>query len=161
MVVARKDGCFLLFDENLSEHRIPDCSHFDNFRNDTQLPVKSVFNTGQTLLTAALVTSPKTEQSTLWCGSNNEQLVTLDVNQLRMENFEKLRARSYVETSTTDTICKMCVMEVDRDGGEKTVHVWALSSPGRILYLWDAEKKSLLSSYFCDEYVTEQGSTHN
>ena len=127
---------------------MPDCSHYDNFLNATQLPVKSVFKSNHVLLSAQVVNSISLEQCVVWCGSVNNVVVTIDINETQLSNFERLHARPFAESSVDDLICKMCLM---RDGTGRS-YMWTLSCPKSVLYLWDTEKKCLLSSYSCDDF---------
>ena len=82
-------------------------------------------------------------------------MVTVDIENSQLSNFERLHARPYADSVITDVICKMCLMKVKREEEGMVVYLWTLSTPGRVLYLWDVTKKCVLLSYSCDNYPIE------
>ncbi len=136
---------------------MPDCSHYDNFHNATQLPVKSMFKTQHIILASQSVSHTSLEQSTLWCGSVNNVVITVDVSDTQLSNCERLHALPFSESCIDDVICRMCMMKI----GKENVYMWALSTPKGVLYLWDTAKKCLLSSYTCDNFNIGSSESYN
>ncbi len=154
VIVVRKDGCLLLFDENLSEHIIPDCSHYDGFINSTQLPVKSVFSTKH--VTSSVQAISTQDSFNIWCGSDSNVVVTVEIMGMQFSNFERLHAKPFAESSADDMVCKMCLMKtLDREGRE-VVYMWTLSNPEGVLYLWDVCNKCVLMTYSCSNFGIQE-----
>ena len=152
MIIIRFDGCLLLFDEYLLEHKLPDTIHFDNRINMTQLPVRSVSNLKLSITCALTLPQHNNDTTYLWCGSTNEVILAMTVSLSCINHCDKLMTRTYVETTAKDTISHMCYMIKDTNK-----FVWALSDPGHVLYLWDADELKLLATSRCHEFTMDKG----
>lgn len=152
VLITRKDGCILLFDEGILEHKLPDDSRYDNRLNGTQLPVRSVFKTPEKLpiLCAYVVGTPGEDKRVVWCGTKYEMLLVYDIYTSRIEYCRKLYCRSRYDTSEESRIMSVVAM----DTGEKG-YIWALSQPGNVLYCWERERELLLRRVECNQL------THN
>ena len=153
VLVVRQDGCLILFDDYLLEQRIPDTHNFDNRVNATQLPVRSVTYLKQPIY-SVLTLQHNDTTSTLWCGTNNEVLLSMDVTLSHIHHCKKHQARTYAQTSAVDILSHLRTMIMEKNG-KKIKLIWALSSPGRMLYLWDADKGSLVMTLSCDDFTTD------
>lgn len=152
VLITRKDGCILLFDEGILEHKLPDDSRYDNRLNGTQLPVRSVFKTPEKLpiLCAYVVGTPGEDKRVVWCGTKYEMLLVYDIYTSRIEYCRKLYCRSRYNTSEENRIMSVVAM----DTGEKG-YIWALSQPGNVLYCWERAREELLRRVECNQL------THN
>lgn len=153
VLVVRKDGCLILFDDYLLEQKIPDTHSFDNRVNATQLPVRSVAYLRQPIH-CVLTLQRNDTTSSVWCGTNNEVLLSMDVTSSQIHYYQKHQARTYAQTSAVDILSHLRTMVMEKNG-KKIKLIWALSSPGRMLYLWDADKGSLVMTLSCDDFTTD------
>ena len=154
VLVARQDGCIMLFDEGILEHKIPDNSQYDNHINSTQLPVRAVFKTPEKLplLCTTLCSKYGEPRSKLWCGTNFELLLVFDVYQSRIEYCRKLYSRPRYSTSAENHVTELVTVK----SGEKQ-YIWALSHPNSRLYCWDTESEKLLQTICLDQYTNDPG----
>ncbi len=152
--MTRRDGCSLLFDEMLLEHKLPDDSRYDNHINGTRLPVRTVFKTPEKLpiLCAHVVSLPGEDRKVLCCGSKHEMLLFFDIYPSRIEYCRKLYNRKRYDTIEEDRVTHL---EEMRRGGE--VWLWALSSPGRTLYCWNVKTERLMQTIKCDQFNCDPG----
>ena len=155
VLVTRRDGCVLLFDQDIQEHKLPDDSRFDNHINSTQLPVRSVFKTPERLplVNAIAVKLPKSGKTMLWCGSSYEMCLVFDVAQSRIEYCRKLYSRSRYDTFEDHRIAAVVSVAV----GEGEVLVWGLSQPSSVLYCWSASSERLLRTVSIEQFSPEPG----
>lgn len=141
----------MLFDEYLLEQKIPDTSHFDNHLNATQLPVRTVFNFKSPIHCALTLNEIDESKVNVWCTSSDEVITVLEIQPSSISHNRKLQARPYSETTKNDNISHVCQMNI----GAKRNLVWALSNPGRMLYLWENYHMILSHSY--DQYTSDKG----
>lgn len=154
VLVTRRDGCILLFDEGILEHRLPDDSRYDNRVNATPLPVRSVFKTPERLpiVCAQLVKRPDETKVVVWCGTRMDMLLAFDVFPSRIEYCRKLYNRPRYKSSE-----EHCVTQVVAMVTEGKTCVWALSQPGSVLYCWDSKREVLLQIVECGQFTSDPG----
>lgn len=152
VLITRRDGCILLFDDCILEHKLPDDSRYDNRLIGSQLPVRSVFKTPEKLpvLCAHVVGVAEESKRVLWCGTKYEMLLVFDVYPSRIDYCRKHYCRSRYNTVAENRIVSLAAMDSENQG-----LMWALSLPANVLYCWDREKEALLRTV---EYSTL---THN
>ena len=146
VLITRRDGCILLFDDCVLEHKLPDDSRYDNRLTGSQLPVRSVFKTPEKLpvLCAHVVGVAGENKRVLWCGTKYEMLLVFDVYPSRIDYCRKHYCRSRYHTVKENRIASLAAM-----GSEKKGLMWALSLPANVLYCWDREKEDLLRTVEC------------
>lgn len=154
VLVTRRDGCILLFDEGILEHKLPDDSRYDNHINATQLPVRSVFKTPEKLPIACshMVKLPDERKVVVWCGTKMDMLLAFDIFPSRIEYCRKLYNRPRYKTSYDHCITQVVAMET-----EGKTRVWALSQPSSVLYCWDGKSEVLLQTIQCDQFTSDPG----
>ena len=154
VLVTRRDGCILLFDEGILERKLPDDSRYDNRINATQLPVRSSFKTPEKLpiLCSHVLALPSEGKMVLWCGTKTDVLLAFDIYPSRIEYCRKRYGRSRYKCSEEDCITQVVAVE----NGGKTC-VWALSRPDSVLYCWDGRLEQLLQSVRCDQFTSDPG----
>ena len=150
----RSDGSLLLFDESVSERKMTDAKGFDGrVYEDTYLPVKSVLKTpdkNSSLLCAQLVTIRGSDCASVWCGSQNEFIYAIDISYSLVHHCRRLKHRDLLQTSQTDKVIHMAVMEKD-----KNVFLWTHTHPHGMLYLWNCKTEKLVNSLACKEYTSQ------
>lgn len=155
MVVIRRDGCILIFNDTIQERMITDNSQFDNRVNSTLLPVRATFKTPEKLpvLCSLVVTTGDENKATLWCGTKNEMLLLFDILSSQITYCRKLYSRSRYDTSPEFRVTTVAKCEVD----DSTTYVWALTEPNNVLTCWDARKETQLNKVNIDQFTTEPG----
>ena len=162
--MVRSDGYIMLFDDTLSGQNLPDTSLFDNHINATLLPVKSIFRTlrNHRLFCAQMTVDEANQSAVLWLGTINELLFAVDMTASLLQFNKKLYHRPYSNTSVSDVISQICVMERESEKNKKRrTYLWTLTHPNRMLYHWDAKTMKVLSSYVCDQYTPLPGEAEN
>ncbi len=136
------------------EHKLPDDSRYDKRINSTKLPVRAVFKSPEKLpiLCAHVLSFPGEDKKLLCCGTKLDMLLFFDIYPSRIEYCRKLYNRKRYDCSEEDQITHVAEM---RGGGG--VWLWALSSPGRTLYCWDAKSEKLIQTVKCDQFTTDPG----
>ena len=157
VIMIRRDGCILIFNDAIQERMIPDNTHFDNKVNSTLLPVRAVFKTPEKLpVLCSLVTSTSGEnKATLWCGTKNEMMLLFDILNSQITYCRKLYNRSRYETSPEFRVTALASTEMDN----KTAYVWALTEPNNVLVCWDAKKEEQLSKIDVEQFTVDRGKT--
>ena len=155
VIVIRRDGCILIFNDTLQERMIPDITHFDNRVNSTLLPVRAVFKTPEKLpVLCSVVTSTSAEnKATLWCGAKNEMMLLFDILNSQITYCRKLYNRPRYETSADYRVTALTSSEMDG----KTAYVWALTEPNNVLVCWDAKKEEQLNRINVEQFTVAQG----
>ena len=155
VVVIRRDGCVLIFNDTIQERMITDNNQFDNKVNSTLLPVRAAFKTPEKLpvLCSVLVAMDDENKATLWCGTKNEMLLLMDIYASQVTYCRKLYNRSRY-----DTLPEYCVTAVARcEVGDSTTYVWAMTQPNNVLVCWDARKETQLNKVNIEQFTTEPG----
>ena len=157
MVVIRRDGCVLIFNDTIQERMITDSNQFDNKVNGTLLPVRAAFKTPEKLpvLCSVFVPTGEDNKATLWCGTKNEMLLLLDILQSQITYCRKLYNRSRYETSSEFRVTAVVKCKVD----DSTTCVWALTEPNNVLVCWNAKKETQLNKVNIEQFTTEPGRT--
>ena len=155
VLVVRSDGCVLLFDEVTQEHKLPDDSRYDNRLNGTQLPVRSVFRTPEKLpvFAAQVVGGKSGERKTVWCGTNYEMALLIDIQATGLGYCRKCHCRPRNDIAPGDHVSDLTLME--REGEEAVV--WMLTQPDNCIYCWSSERERLLLRVDCSLYSSSPG----
>lgn len=155
VVVIRKDGCILIFNDTIQERMIPDNSHFDNKVRSTLLPVRATFKTPEKLpvLCSAIISTGEDNKATLWCGTKNEMMLLFDILPSQITYCRKLYNRSRYETSSEYCVTAIASCEVD----STATYVWALTQPNNVLVCWDARKETQLNKINIEQFTAEPG----
>ena len=158
VLVTRRDGCVLLFNETIEETKLPDDSCYDNRVNGTQLPVRSVFKTPEKLpiLCSTIVHYPGENRKSVWCGTKHEILLVFDVYPSQIQYCRKKYNRSRYDNLEEDCVASITVVEEECDG-HVTSYVWALSRPGNVFYCWNTSNEQLLTTVSIDQFTTNEG----
>lgn len=158
VVVVRKDGYVILCNKDVENHKSADVSNYDNRQNATVLPVRSVskFPEKVPVLCSTLVSvtlSGHTKWS-VWCGTQHEMIMALDVTSSYLSNCQKLYNRSRYEVTEEDHVTSIVTTEACTGGVVRT-NVWALTCPGKVLYCWDPVAERVLSKVDMKTHTTE------
>ena len=164
VVVARSDGYIILCNEDIENHKSSDVSNFDNRQNATVLPVRSVsrFPENLPLICSTLVSvtlSGHTRWS-LWSGTQNEMVISVDIMQNQLSNSQKLYNRSRYEVNPTDHVVSIVTTESHNAGVVRT-NAWAYTKPGNILYCWDTVKERVLKRIDMSQHTLDSSESKN
>lgn len=156
VVVIRKDGCLLLFDDEISQHKFSDDPKFDNCRLDTPLPVKSVGKTrNDRLIYSALVRDSSRIKSEIWCGCDRGEV------QLFVFSYSRLEYATNVSSSlgkwTRKEECYVAQLVLGKNSTSQRDQVWGLVQPEGILMCWDAQSKQAVKQLRCSNFTGYQG----
>ena len=158
MVVARKDGYIILCNEDIENHKSSDTPQFDNRQNFTMLPVRSVFRFPEKLpvicSTLVSVTLSGVTKWSLWCGTNSEMIIGLDIAHSHISNCQKLYNRSRYEVNQEDHVASIVTTEFKMAGVTRT-NAWAFTSPANVLYCWDTVKETLLNKIDMKQHTAD------
>lgn len=156
VVVARRDGCIILCNEDIENHNSSDIAQFDNRQNSTALPVRSVSKFPEKLpilcSTIVSVTLSGHTKWSIWCGTNNEMIIAMDITQNFISNSQKLYNRSRYEVNKEDCVTSIATTE-SRGGGVAKTNVWALTQPANVLYCWDTVKERVLNKIDMNQHT--------
>ena len=160
VVVIRKDGCLLLFDDEIIQHKFSDDPKFDNCRLDTPLPVKCVVRTrNERPVYSALVRASSTIKSEVWCGCDKGEV------QLFVFSYGKLEYSTNVSygnfpnpgKSTRSEECYMAQLALGRNSASQRDQVWSLVQPEGVIMCWDAQTKQAVKQLRCSNFTSYQG----
>ena len=155
VVVIRRDGCILIFNDTIQERMIPDNTHFDNKVKSTLLPVRATFKTPEKLpvLCSAMVSTGEENKAILWCGTRNEMLLLFDILPSQIVYCRKLYNRSRYDTSPEYFV--NAITSCEEDG--RATYVWAHTLPNNVLVCWDARKETQLNKVNVEQFTIEPG----
>ncbi len=164
VVIARRDGYIILCNEDIENHKSSDTSQFDNRQNSTALPIRSVSRFPEKLpiicSTLVSVTLSGHTKWSLWCGTNNEMIIALDINNGYISNCQKLYNRSRYEVNQEDHVASIVTTESCSAGVSKT-NVWAFTRPANVLYCWDTVKEIILNKIDMNKHAPEPSKQHD
>ena len=154
--MVRKDGYLLLCKEDIENRKLADVSNFDHRQNQTALPVVAATRFPETLpvlcSTAVSVTLSGTTKWSIWCGTENEMVVSLELSENFISNAQKLYNRSRYDVEKTDCVTSIVTTEAQLAPGVSATNVWAFTSPSNVLYCWDTVKERVLNKINMKEY---------
>ena len=156
VVVARKDGYLIICKEDTENRNLADTSTFDNRQNSTALPVRYVSRFPEPLpvlcSTAVSVTLSGHTKWSIWCGTYNEMIISLDVTDNLTNHSQKLYNRPRYEVNYNDHVASIVTTETRGGPGVSTSNVWAFTRPSGILYCWDPVKEVVLNRIDMRQY---------
>ena len=158
--MVRSDGYLVMCKEDIENRHLADVSNFDNRQNQTALPVVAATRFPETLpvlcSTAVSVTLSGTTKWSIWCGTENEMVVSLELSENFISNAQKLYNRSRYEVDKTDRVTSIVTTEAQGAPGVSVTHVWAFTSPANVLYCWDTVRENVMSKINLAEYCPDQ-----
>lgn len=160
MVVVRQDGLIILCNDDIDNHKSPDVSSFDCREHATLLPVRSISKFPEPVpvlcSTLASFTLSGATKWSLWCGTQHEMLMALEITQTYLSNSQKLYNRSRYEVEKGDQVASVVTTESSEAGVTRS-NVWAYTQPGNVLYCWDTVRERVLSKVDMSQHTLESG----
>lgn len=157
VVVIRKDGCLLLFDDEISQHKFSDDPKFDNCRLDTPLPVKSVGKTrNDRLIYSALVRKSGSIKSEIWCGCDRGEVQLFVFSYSRLEYATNVSFPSPGKWTRKEE-CYVAQLVLGKNSTSQRDQVWGLVQPEGVLMCWDAQSKQAVKQLRCSNFTGYQG----
>ena len=160
VVVIRKDGCLLLFDDEISQHKFSDDPQFDNCRFDTPLPVKSVVKTrNDRLVYSALVRDASNVTSEIWCGCDKGEVQLFQFSYGKLEYATNVSYSSFPGPAkwTRKEECYVAQLVLGKNSATKRDQVWGLVQPEGVIMCWDAQSKQAVKQLRCSNFTGYQG----
>ena len=159
VVVIRKDGCLLLFNDFILANKAADHSEFDNSRMETELPVRAVCHTRNELpVHCALVLSKaSSSQSHIFCGCSNGVVQCFVHNYGRLEYQTNLKYGNFLNPVHLQRFADLHVSQLCESRTHDRPSIWALIQPDGILMNWDATSGQPLQQLMCMNFTSYKG----
>ena len=157
VIIIRKDGHILLFDDEISEHQLPDDGEFDHCHLTTLLPVKAVTKTRNTLrVHCAMIRRTQSSKYEIMCGCDGGSVQLFNFSYGRIEYATTISYGSFLQPQKSrfeDVYVSHLVG--GKENGRDTF--WALVKPEGILMCWDGAGKQPVRQLRCKSFTNYQG----
>ena len=160
VVVIRKDGCLLLFDDEISQHKFSDDPQFDNCRLDTPLPVKSIGKTrNDRKVYSAVVRRSSSIKSDIWCGCDRWEVQLFVFSYGKLEYATNISYGSFPNPGkwARKEDCHVAQLVLGRNSVSNRDQVWGLVQPEGVIMCWDAQSRQAVRQLRCSSFTGYQG----
>lgn len=152
VLVTRKDGNILLFNEDILDCKIPDCSNFDNRVNSTLLPVRAVSKPPEKVPFLCTTLVADKNRKSIWCGTKHEMILIYNITATQIMFSNKKYNRPRYQADEDEEVCSLVLTE-----SRGVQYMWALTRPGNVLYCWSVTSEERLASLDMAILTTHNG----